>query len=338
MIAFEQPAALALCLVPPAVALVAYARRRTPHGRIRVPLDLWGGPTSADAPGIWRTMLALSTALFGLAWMALAVAAAGPAQEERLSSLTKSGLDVVFILDTSPSMAAMDLSPNRLGAAKALVKAFVDNPEGAAGAAVGIVAFGAQAALVCPPTTDYATVSARLGSVNPGILGDGTAIGQGLTSALRQIIASGSRRAAAILLSDGEDNVGLIHPNDAAAAFSRLGATLIVVGLGTKGDVPIDYVDPSTGQHMSGEYRSGFSEEALSAMARLGGGEYRSAVDSKALGALLADLVKLDAQSDRSRLVRNPVRHPLGRPLLVAAMSLAALAWALRRLVLGGLA
>lgn len=338
MIAFEQPAALALCLVPPAAAVLAYVGRSVWHRRIRVPLDLWGGPTSVDAPGPWRTVLSLSTALLGVAWIALAIAAAGPAQEERPSSITKSGLDVVFILDTSPSMAAMDLSPNRLGAAKALVKAFVDNPEGAAGAAVGIVAFGAEAALVCPPTTDYATVVARLDAVNPGILGDGTAIGQGLTSALRQIVASGSRKAAAILLSDGEDNVGLIHPNDAAAAFSRLGATLLVVGLGTKGDVPIDYVDPVTGQRMSGEYRSGFSEEALMAMARLGGGEYRSAVDSKALGALLAELVKLDAQSDRSRLVLNPVRRPLGRPLILAAMSLAALAWALRRLVLGGLA
>lgn len=338
MISFEHPAALALCLVPPAMAVLAHVGRRTSRRRIMMPLDIWNGSTSMDAPGPWRTTLLLSTLLFGLAWMVLSVAAAGPAQEERPSMMTKSGLDVVFILDTSPSMAAMDLQPTRLDAAKALVKAFVDNPEGAAGAAVGVVAFGAEAALVCPPTTDYATVANRLEAVRPGVLGDGTAIGQGLTSALRQIVASGSRRAAAVLLSDGEDNVGLIHPNDAAAVFARLGATLIVVGLGTKGDVPIDYVDPATGQRMSGEYRSGFSEETLSSMARLGGGEYRSAVDSRALGALLSDLVKLDAQSDRSRMVRNPVRRPLGRPLVLSAMMMAALAWALRRLVLGGLA
>lgn len=338
MISFEHPAALALCLVPPAMALFAYISRKASRRRIMVPLDIWNGPTSIDASGPWRTVRSLSTLLFGLAWMALSVAAAGPAQEERASMVTKSGLDVVFILDTSPSMAAMDLEPTRLGAAKALVKAFVDNPEGAAGAAVGVTAFGAEAALVCPPTTDYATVSQRLEAVEPGVLGDGTAIGQGLSSALRQIVASGSKKAAAVLLSDGEDNVGLIHPNDAAAAFARLGTTLIVVGLGTKGDVPIEYVDPATGERMSGEYRSGFSEEVLSSLARLGGGEYRSAVDSRSLSALLSELVRLDAQSDRSSLATNPVRRSLGRPLILAAMMLVALAWSLRRLVLGGLA
>ena len=260
-------------------------------------------------------------------------------------------------------MAASDLDPTRLEAAKAFVRAYVESPEGAAGASVGLVAFGAEAALACPPTADYAIVLERLEAIQPGILGDGTALGLGLSSALRQLAASGAPGAVAVLLSDGEDNVGLLHPADAARALEGYGAGLLVVGLGSRGDVPIDYVDPSTGQRMSGAYRSGFDDAAMSAIAAAGGGTYRTVADTQGLEALVAEIRKLGEASVAARSgisgagLKNSAtmaegtiagvtmsggggtaRRPVGRPLFLAAMALAAAGWAIRRLLFGGLA
>jgi len=361
VITFEHPAALALCLVPPVAILLGLLRGRKHPRLITLPLDIWGGARTEDAPFPWRIANAASTVLFGLAWIALSLAAAGPAGEASSGTSSNSGLDIVFVVDASPSMAARDLDPTRLEAAKGFVRAYVESAEGAAGAAVGLVAFGAEAALACPPTTDYAVVLERLEAIQPGILGDGTALGLGLSSALRQIAASGAPAAIAVLLSDGEDNVGLVHPVDAARALGRQGAGLLVVGLGSRGDVPIDYVDPATGQRMSGAYRSGFDDAALSTIAAAGGGEYRSVADSRGLAALATDLGAIGAAlvarltatyaaspAGSGRSVGNrsfgnrsfggvPMR-PVGRSLFLAAMALAAAGWAIRRFVFGGLA
>ena len=350
MISFEHPAALALCLAPPAAAIArAVLSARRPR-LATLPLDLWKGARSEDAPAIWRLAYAAQYALLGLACIALAVAAAGPAIASPHSGASRAGLDVVFAIDASPSMAASDLEPTRLGAAKAFVRAYVESPEGAAGAAVGLVAFGAEATLACPPTTDYATVLERLEVIQPGALGDGTALGQGLASALRQIDASGAPAAVAVLLSDGEDNVGLVHPADAARALGRRGARLLVVGLGSRGDVPIDYVDPVTGRRMSGAYRSGFDEDSMAAIAAAGSGEYRSVADGRVLAALVKELGTLSSEAEgasssvapagaRARSSRGSApRRPAGAPFFIAAMALAAAGWALRRLALGGLA
>ena len=346
MISFEYPAVLALCLVPPAVAVMSAVRSSRHTRRLALPLDLWNGTRTADAPSFWRLASLVSGLFYGLAWMALALAAAGPAGESGDVPSSNIGIDLVFAIDASPSMAAGDLDPTRLEAAKAFVRAYVESPEGAAGAAVGLVAFGAEAALACPPTTDYATVLERLETIKPGILGDGTALGLGLSSAFRQLAASGAPGAVAVLLSDGEDNVGLVHPADAARALDAYGAGLLVVGLGSRGDVPIDYVDPATGQRMSGAYRSGFDDAAMSSIAAAGGGIYRTVDDTRALAALAAELGDLGSASVAARSGTGAAmpgggiaaKRPVGRPLFLAAMALAALGWAIRRLLFGGLA
>jgi len=358
MISFEYPAALALILVPPAYALIRAVLGARHARRLVLPLDLWNGTRTEDAPAIWRLAGVVSSLLFGLAWIALTLAAAGPAGEAGDPPASNIGIDMVFAIDASPSMAASDLDPTRLDAAKAFVRAYVEAPEGAAGASVGLVAFGAESALACPPTTDYATVLERLETIQPGMLGDGTALGLGLSSALRQLVASGDSGAVAVLLSDGEDNVGLVHPADAARAVAAYGAGLLVVGLGSRGDVPIDYVDPATGQRMSGAYRSGFDDAAMSAIAAAGGGIYRTVADVRGLAALVAELRELGAASVAARSgsgsagIKNgtmaggstmmggsvTAKRPVGRPLFMAAMALAAAGWVIRRLLFGGLA
>lgn len=350
MIGFTSPAALALIALAPAASILrAVSGRRRPR-RLTLPLDAWGGGAGPDAPIPWRAARAIAALCSWLAWAALCAAAAGPVVERSRASWTNAGGLVVFAIDVSPSMAAADMEPTRLGAARDMVRGFIESADGVEGASVGLVAFGAEAALACPPTTDYATVLARLESLEPGMLGEGTALGQGLASAARLVAVAAADRAAVALLSDGEDNVGLVHPVDAARSLAALGARFLVVGMGSRGEVPIDYVDPTTGQRLSGLYRSGFDSAVLADIAESGGGSYRSATDSRALEDLEPDLAGLARRgaepggpargyATRGYPARtSSARASVARPFFLAAMALAAVAWGLRRLVLGGLA
>lgn len=338
MILFERPWAFALALLPAAVALASRSIRRRAGG-IPLPLDPWGGEPGPDAPFVWKATLAASTVALGTAWLSLCVALAGPLGIETGASRARGDVDIVFVVDVSPSMAAMDVEPSRLEASKRLVAGFLEPDGGTAGSSVGIVAFGAEAALVCPPTTDYATVLARLATLDPGMLGDGTAVGQGLATALGHALAGGGRRKAAVLLTDGDDNAGVVHPADAAAAYARAGVRLTVAGIGSAGDAPIEYVDPSTGERFSGTYRGHFDEGTLAALATATGGEYLAAVDSAALARVAGEAALVPGVDPPDELLApSAARHPAGRPFVLLAMAAAALGWCVRRVALGGLA
>lgn len=339
MIVFDQPAALAFCALPLAWAAAGLWAGKPGRRGFSLPLDRWGADPGSDAPAAYRFLLSLCSVAMAVSWILLALAAAGPNELERADEPFRSELDLAFVVDVSPSMAAMDLAPTRLDAARSFIRSYLlDGERGAGGASVGIVAFGASAALACPPTNDYAAVADRLASLQPGMLGDGTAIGQGLALAQRHLLSSGGARKVAILLTDGEDNVGLIDPLGAAADYARLGDGLAVIGLGTKGDVPFEYTDPATGRFMSGSYRSDYDEAALSALARAGGGEFLAAQDARALDRALATLGRATGPGSAPARGQSQVRTPLGAPLVLAAMALAALAWTVRRLAFGGVA
>jgi Ca-activated chloride channel family protein len=306
---------------------------------LALPLDIWGFRPTPDAPTAVRLLLFLSYAGFLFAWLALSVAAAGPVRIERSKPLQRSDADIMFVVDASPSMAAMDMRPNRLDAALGMIRSFMADADGAGGASIGVVAFGAGAILLCPPTPDHQTVLDRLGVVKPGMLGDGTAIGQGLATAYRHLSAGYGRRKFMVLLTDGEDNVGVVHPVDAAAAFAAAGMGVLVLGIGSSGDAPIEYVDPATGERLVGAYRSGFDDRALEAIATAGGGTYVRAADAGAIGRALSRLGNASLQrAETPTQLDTALRIPLGRYLALAAALAMALAWTIRRLLLGGLA
>ena len=339
MIRFDHPQLLALCLIPFVLAVARKFGLRSLRQGLALPLDIWGARPTPDAPALWRLLMFLSYAGFLVAWLALSVAAAGPVRIERSRPMQRSDADLIFVVDASPSMAAMDMRPTRLDAALEMIRSFMADADGAGGASVGVVAFGAGAILLCPPTPDHQIVLDRLGVVKPGMLGDGTAIGQGLATAYRHLSAGFGRRKFIVLLTDGEDNVGVVHPVDAASAFAAAGMGMLVLGLGSSGDAPIEYLDPSTGERLVGAYRSGFDDRALEAIATAGGGSYVRAADAVAIGRALSRLGSASLQrAEQPTQLDTALRIPLGQYFALIAAIAMALAWTIRRVVLGGLA
>ncbi|MBN1241650.1 MAG: VWA domain-containing protein [Spirochaetales bacterium] len=334
---FAEPLALLLLPLPLfaslAATLLSRARGRAKSaGGYRLPLLAWAsGDAAPSASGFRRAARFVSRVSLVFAYAAAVVAAAGPYTVEHRSFWLSRGADVVFVLDVSPSMAARDIEPDRLGAAKALVRSYLEagRPE-----AIGVVLFGREAALLAPPSADHEAVAARLEEARPGVLGDGTAVGLGLAVAVRHVHAARGLVDRVVLVTDGENNAGGVAPEDAADLARRYGVELVVVGVGGPGEADIVYSDPETGRTVSGAYASSFDASSLQALAFRAGGAYFPAADSSALERAFDWAAERSAGSAGRRSVERRLDRSRAWLFLVAAFATAA--WLLARVANGG--
>jgi len=329
VILFSHPLLFLLLPLPLLPVLIGRGRK----GGIPLPLDIWKGSLMPGPGAFLRFLNGLSLVFYGFAWLFIVIALAGPYLDANASMAPGRDVDVIFAIDVSPSMAALDMQPNRLDAATGFVKDYLLRENGTS---VGIVAFGGEASLACPPTGDYAAVLERLEMLKPGMLGEGTAVGLGLASALGHIQRCDGKKKAVVLISDGEDNVGMIHPLDIALGMYRAGVFLTVVGIGTRGTTSIEYVDPASGEQLSGAYQSNFDEETLKEIASAAGGNYRYAAGSEELSRILSSLgQRYVAPVGERRPGTGSSRAYL---FITLALALAASAWIVRNAMIGGAA
>ncbi|MDR1129324.1 MAG: VWA domain-containing protein [Treponema sp.] len=263
----------------------------------------------------------------------LFTAAAGPELLTTRRVWLDRGADIFFIIDVSPSMAGMDIDgKSRFDAARKLIGDFALNRPSDA---VGLAAVGEEAALILPPTIDRELLLERLDSLRIGELGDGTALGMGLSVAALHIRESGARHRAVVLITDGENNAGSVHPETAAAAIRGLGASLWVIGIGSSGEVAVDYVDPVLNVRRTGTFESRFDPESLRAIARKGGGTYIAAPSGAAFASAFDRLDKSELAVRRFAPVTR--RQDLSVPVILAALACLLIPRLFRRWYLGAL-
>ncbi|HAW86041.1 MAG TPA: hypothetical protein DCX65_07155, partial [Spirochaetaceae bacterium] len=140
---------------------------------------------------------------------------------------------------------------------------------------------------------------------------------------------------ALVLLSDGEDNVGRVHPADVVALAAENGVSLAVFGLGTKGMVSVDYVDPFTGERRRGNYQSDFDEAALRAVAGAGAG-YFALADSSGNLASLQRWLRVSQPAAVAAVSQVTLRQSLASGFFLLACLLALAAWLARAVWFGG--
>jgi Ca-activated chloride channel family protein len=257
--------------------------------------------------------------------------AAGPVIKTTETVWLNRGADILFVIDTSPSMAALDMDGiSRFSAARNILKDFAAKRPADG---IGLVAVGNDAALLVPPTTDRDTLRARLEGVRIAALGDGTALGMGLAVAAFHLEKSRAPRRAAVLITDGENNAGAIHPETAAAMLRDMGISLWVIGIGSGGEVPIDYVDPNTKMRRTGLFDSRFDIENLRRISAAAGGSYIAAPSADALAAAFARLDDGEMIIRRSGVVSRSRSCRL--PFMLTAFSLLAAVRFVKRFLLG---
>lgn len=309
MLAFERPQVLALLILIP--VFIALGRKMGP----RFSFSLHNGLSFSALSPLVRFAGIARSICFWFGFSLLVLAAAGPARVEHELLYLSHGSEIIFVLDISPSMAASDVKPTRLDAAKLVIKRFIG---GRRNETVGLVAFGGEAALVCPPTADYRVLVSRLQNLKAGDLGEGSAIGSGLGTALAHTLHSDAPGKYIVLLTDGENNSGSMSPETAADLAARKGVRVFVVGIGSRGDVPVNYFDPATGKRSTGVLRSSFNEAGLELLARKGEGEYYSASTADALASAFASISERSSSLLRTRSIST--ERPLVLPLLAFAL------------------
>jgi len=257
--------------------------------------------------------------------------AAGPVVRTAETVWLNRGADVVFVMDISPSMAAIDMGgASRFDVARGLIRDFAERRPADG---IGLVGVGSDAALLIPPTMDRRILDSRLAELQVGELGGATALGIGLAVAARHIDRSAAPRRSVVLISDGENNAGAIHPETAAAMVREAGASLWVIGIGTGGVVPIDFVDPFTRIRHTGMYDSAFDTDSLRRISEAGSGEWILAPSADAFASAFARIDETELVVLRSGTVtRNRYLHPL---FLSLALGLVAGTRFIRRFFLG---
>ena len=329
MPSFENPAAFLLLLALPVLYFLRALKIFKP---VALPLVFsdWEGKSFKWDGKITKISEIMAFVFCVLAYIILVFAAAEPVIHHQEKIYTSKGADILFVLDTSPSMAAKDIANmSRLTAARTGIHTLVNSNKGAS---FGLVAMASEAAAVVPPTIDHELFLRQLDSLVIGGLGEGSAIGIGLSSAVYHLLSSSAPKKCIVLITDGENNAGSIHPDTAARLARGNNITLYTFGIGTKGTVPIEYIDPQTGKVHSGWYDSDFDSTTLEEIAATAGGRYFGIESTAALSDALSSISR--KQSVVQTFHYKTADEKLFPYLLAASAVFFILAWVIRRILL----
>ncbi len=226
-----------------------------------------------------------------VAIVAMIVALARPQIIEESRSSSTQGIDIVMAIDVSGSMLARDFEPDRITAAKRVASSFVADRYGDR---IGLVVFAGEAFTQSPLTTDQSTLQTLLGSVRSGIIEDGTAIGDGLATALNRLRESEAKSKVIILLTDGVNNRGAIAPLTAAEIAKEMGVKVYTIGVGSEGTAPYPRVDPYGKIVDYVQVKVEIDEQTLTSIAEQTGAKYFRATDNAKLEAIYEQINQLE--------------------------------------------
>lgn len=223
----------------------------------------------------------------------LIVVMARPQSSNNWQNVTTEGIDIVIALDISGSMLARDFQPDRLEAAKNVATEFIS---GRTNDKIGLVVFSGESFTQCPLTTDHAVLINLFNDIQSGMIEDGTAIGNGLATAVSRLKESQAISRVVILLTDGENNRGEIAPVTAAEIAKTYGIRVYTVGVGTIGTAPypMQIQTPFGVQTQIRDVEVKIDEETLQKIADLTDGKYFRATDNNKLKQIYEEIDRLE--------------------------------------------
>lgn len=241
-------------------------------------------------PTIWQRIIKLHRLLPVLALILCIIAMARPQVGWTESEMSARGIDIMLIVDVSYSMKAMDFKPNRLEAAKTVVKEFI---KGRKGDRIGILVFATTNFLLCPLTLDYGVVEQFLDSIDFDIVdGQSTAIGMALANGVKKLKDSTAKSKVIILLTDGENNAGKIEPLTAAETAEALGIRTYTIGVGSEGSALMPMQTAFGTRYIRQPVH--IDEATLQKIAEQTGGRYFRATSEKKLEEIYREIDTLE--------------------------------------------
>lgn len=324
---FAEPKLLWLLLAAPAtvfLGLMAWRRR------LRA-MAAWASRGLWDRllPGLRPRRHWLSVGLLGVAVLATALALARPRWGEGSQKVEREGVDLVFVLDTSLSMATRDVAPSRLWVAQTLIRDLVGRLPGNRTALVQAEGDGV---VMAPLTVDSAVLDLLLDAVQPGSLPTpGTELASALEVALELYPTDSEKHRVMVLLSDGED-----HGSEMRKVATRLrdaGVVVHTLGVGTPEGKPLELAASAQGRVEYKQDQDGnivvsrLQEEVLESLSRETGGLYlratSAAVDTSGVVGRIRDMETRSFGSDVVSTLEERFQWPTLLAILALALHLA---------------
>ena len=262
------------------------------------------------------------------AFVLLVVALARPQDVDEQRRSSAEGIDIMLAVDVSGSMLARDFKPDRITAAKEVAGRFIADRYGDR---LGLVVFAGEAFTQSPLTTDQSTLQTMLSRIRSGIIEDGTAIGNGLATAINRLRESDAKSKVIILLTDGVNNRGEIAPLMAADIAADMGIKVYTIGVGTRGKAPYPVVDMfgnMSFQPMDVE----IDEKTLEGIAERTGGRYFRATDNDKLQSIYDEINQLE--KSKVEVTDYTVYHERFLALLLAALGVLLLEFVFSNIIL----
>jgi Ca-activated chloride channel family protein len=275
-----------------------------------------------------RTLTRLGLVLACLVFGVLAMMQPTARGESANVTTSDANADVLFVLDVSRSMLAVDASPTRLARAKAEIDNLVKQLDGDN---VGLEVFAGRAVEMCALTMDYAYFSSVLATVETTSAGrGGTKIGQAIKAGIASFPPNDGAKLM-VLITDGDDQD--TYTQEAAKAARDAGVKIVAIGIGSEAGSTIDLKDPQTGavtqlMHDGKPVISKLDADALRKIALTTEGAYipagTAAVD---LASIMQSHVKPLIAAAKATALRPSTEERFVWPLLASLVCLLASLW-----------
>ena len=275
-------------MVVPALMVLHYLwleiAKRHPHLRVSTAVP-WTIRPSYGMAVLRHIPFALR--VFALAMIVCAIAR--PRSSEQMEKIDTEGIDIILAMDVSTSMLARDLTPDRISASKDIAIEFISQRPSDR---MGIVVFAGESFTQCPLTTDRATLINLMKEVQTDLIEDGTAIGNGLATAIARMKDSDAKSRVVILLTDGVNNRGEISPQMAAEIAKTYGVRVYTIGVGKEGMAPYPVMTPWGVEVQNVKVE--IDETLLAEIAESTGGRYFRATDNTKLAEIYSEINRME--------------------------------------------
>ncbi len=253
--------------------------------------------SSGFLPNLQHLFFGTKTIAIGLFIIALARPQINANSDSYIEQFSE-GIDIIVAMDASGSMLATDFKPDRFEASKSVAKDFIAKRKNDR---IGLVVFQAESYTQCPLTSDNRIVLELLDEMQRDIVPDGTAVGMGLATAVNRLRESTAPSRVIILLTDGVNRNGKIHPLTAAEMAKEFGIRVYTIGVGTNGKarMPVG-INPINNKYVYDMVDVEIDEETLTEIASMTGGKYFRATDNDKLIAIYDEIDLLETEKIKS--------------------------------------